>query len=104
MGVASRFVVRRRSALPFAALRAAVPTGGRRSRPYASPPLWTSSPRREPLFPGGVATCAVRSTARADRRSAFQAVCAVRPGNGCGFDRLPAVDAGPRPALRRHCV
>ena len=65
-----------------ARLRRAVPTRGRRSRQWAPPPPLCAPPRGEPPLPGGVTTCAARSAARADRRSAFQAVSAVRVGRG----------------------
>ena len=58
-----------------------VPTGGRRSKPYASPPLWNSAPRRESIFPREVTTCAT---------------C----GRGAGsFAARSSSDAGRRPAL-----
>ncbi len=54
-----------------------VPVGDRRSRPWVRPPLSGPTPRWEPPVPLGVGPCAVRSTARAGRRPAFQAVGAT---------------------------
>ena len=45
----------------------------RRSKPGASPPPRSSTPRWEPPFRMGVTTCAAPSAARAGRRPAFQA-------------------------------
>ena len=46
-----------------------MPVGDRRSKPYVPPPLGRVTPRWEPRFAGGVATCAVRSTAGAGLRA-----------------------------------
>ena len=88
---------------PFAPLRAAVPTGGRRSLTCAPPCPREYGPRREPLH--GLARRAFRCAPRsgADRRRSLP--CAPREtgrdGNHCGGDALrAAVPTGGRRSRR----